>query len=172
MWLLETNLFNLVQNKWISLSFYDIRNKDNSAKNFVLKLRNLRIFLKNWNINVFSNIKIKKDNILNEMLKINKIEETRQLYLGECNVLANLKEELNSVLEKEEVMWKQRSRIQWIDEGDYNTIFFHNMANGRKRINTVNSISINNETLVDQRDLNKAFTDYYRDIFGAKINLE
>ena len=88
-----------------------IRNKESFAKSFVLKLRDLRIFLKNWNKNVFGNIKNKKDNILNEMLKINKIEGSNQLNLGERNVLANLKEKLNSILEKEEVMWKQRSRI-------------------------------------------------------------
>lgn len=65
-------------------------------------------------------------------------------------------------------MWKQRSRIQWINEGDNNTKNLHNMANGRKHINTINSIIINNKELVDQRDLNKAFTDYYKDIFDNK----
>lgn len=42
------------------------------------------------------------------------------------------------------------------------------MANGRKRSNTINSIIVNNEELVDQRDLNKASTEYYRYIFGNK----
>ena len=124
MWLLESNFVNIVKGKWVSLSFHNIRNKENSAKAFVSKLRELRIFLKNWNKNVFGNLKIKKDNILNEMLKINKIEESRSLNIGERNVLANLKDELNSILEKEEVMWKQRSRIQWINEGEkYYQIF-------------------------------------------------
>ena len=26
---------------------------------------------------------------------------------------------------REEVMWRQRARIQWLLEGDHNTIFFH-----------------------------------------------
>ena len=117
-------LTNLIVNKWNSMLFYNNKNAGNSAKIFVSKLRKLRIFLKNWSKNVFGNIKIKKDKLLSEILVFNKIEENRPLKLAERNVLANLKEELNSILEKEEVMWKQRSRVQWINEGDNNTDFF------------------------------------------------
>jgi len=70
----------------------------------VIKLKNLRLFLKNWNKNVFGSVKIKKENLINEIFKINKISETRNFELAERNVLANFKEELNSILEKEKIM--------------------------------------------------------------------
>jgi len=53
----------------------------------------------------------KKKNLINEIFKINKIGKTRILELSERNILANLKEELDSILVKEEIMRKQRSRV-------------------------------------------------------------
>ena len=41
--------------------------------------------------------------------------------------------------------WRQRSRIQWIKNGDKNTKYFHRMATTNKRINTIESLKINGE---------------------------
>lgn len=45
-------------------------------------------------------------------------------------------DELKHILEKayaeEESFWRQRSRIQWLNEGDKNSIFFHAVTRGRR----------------------------------------
>jgi len=60
MWLVEPSFSHLVINKWNVMNSFYICSEFNSAKTFVLKIRNLRLFLKNWNKNVFGSINIKK----------------------------------------------------------------------------------------------------------------
>ncbi|KAL0386494.1 UNVERIFIED_CONTAM: hypothetical protein Slati_4539800, partial [Sesamum latifolium] len=45
--------------------------------------------------------------------------------------------ELDDLKQDEECMWKQRSRVDWLRNGDKNTSFFHPRASERKRINEV-----------------------------------
>ncbi|XP_017979793.1 PREDICTED: uncharacterized protein LOC18594299 [Theobroma cacao] len=68
-----------------------------------------------------------------------KKEEIQEMHLTGIN-LQNLKQsqaELNDLNREEEVMWRQRSRIEWLRDGDKNTKFFHQRAKERRRKNTV-----------------------------------
>lgn len=48
-----------------------------------------------------------------------------------------MEQKLNELLLKEEIFWKQRSRVEWQKVGDQNTKFFHQRA---KKINKINRI--------------------------------
>lgn len=34
-------------------------------------------------------------------------------------------------------MWRQRSQVQWLSEGDSNTYFFHKVACSSRRVNII-----------------------------------
>ncbi|XP_012848393.1 PREDICTED: uncharacterized protein LOC105968310 [Erythranthe guttata] len=48
--------------------------------------------------------------------------------------------ELEKLYVENDIYWRQRSRVQWIREGDRNTSFFHAKATIRKKINMVHKI--------------------------------
>ena len=56
-----------------------------------------------------------------------------------CNgyEINKLRKELNDLLDCEEIMWQQRSKVNWISLGDRNTKYFHTKASGRKKKNTI-----------------------------------
>ena len=92
------------------------------------KLRNCKKMLKKWSRALFGNVKqqIKQTK---EKLWQEKVASARDRKDDE---VVRLKAKLNTLCEKEEQMWHQRSRLQWIQSGDRNTQFFHGTATQRK----------------------------------------
>ena len=56
------------------------------------------------------------------------------------NKINTLRQEINDLLDSEEIIWQQRSKVQWMGLGDCNTKYFHSKASERKKKNTINKI--------------------------------
>jgi len=56
------------------------------------------------------------------------------------NKINTLRQEINDLLDSEEIIWQQRSKVQWMGLGDRNTKYFHSKASERKKKNTINKI--------------------------------
>lgn len=56
------------------------------------------------------------------------------------NEINTLRQEINDLLDSEEIMWQQRSKVQWMRLGDRNTKYFHLKALERKKENAINRI--------------------------------
>lgn len=71
-----------------------------------------------------------------------------------------------SLLDQEEAYWHKRCHEEWLLKGDNNTKYFHKIANGRKRKNTI--ISLDKDGLIIEGDENllQHATEYYSDLFG------
>lgn len=64
------------------------------------------------------------------------------------NLELELTQEFNQVLKQEEDFWKLKSRVNWLNEGDSNTRFFHTTTLNRRRRNQIIALENNNGTWV------------------------
>lgn len=84
-------------------------------------------------------------------------------------------DEINSALrrayQEEEQFWQQRSRIQWLKQGDRNTGFFH-AATRTRRI--INSIPVLEDTqggaVYEESDITRLISEYFTQIFKTNGN--
>lgn len=76
-----------------------------------------------WNRDVFGNIEMKK-RCAEEIQNWDRKEENEGLTEDNCRLQNELKLEYERILAMEEVMWRQKSRVQWLKEWDNNTRFF------------------------------------------------
>ncbi|KAB2624930.1 hypothetical protein D8674_016590 [Pyrus ussuriensis x Pyrus communis] len=53
---------------------------------------------------------------------------------------------------KEEVKWRQRSKVEWAKDGDGNTKFFHKIANGRRKRNYIERLEVEDGGVVEDAE--------------------
>ena len=77
--------------------------------------------------------------------------------------------QLNKVMEIEESIWRQRSRVNWLQEGDRNTKFFHGYAKGRGNRNRVSGVHNNNGIWCEaDNEIQTAFQDHFSQLFRTE----
>lgn len=60
--------------------------------------------------------------------------------VSSLHALNDVWRQINSLLGKKEITWKQRSRVDWSCEDNLGTYYFHNHSHERRRQNIIPSI--------------------------------
>lgn len=79
-----------------------------------------------------------------------------------------LSEALSKAYKAEEIFWRQRSRILWLQGGDRNSSFFHAVTKVRKARNHITTIE-NEEgvPVYEEEEVGKVFADFYQLLFST-----
>ncbi|KAF5481894.1 hypothetical protein F2P56_002506 [Juglans regia] len=82
--------------------------------------------------------------------------------------IKKLQKEVGTLLEKEDIKWKQRAKRNWYAKGDRNTKYFHACTNQRRRKNTIKQIEDGQGRICkDQEGIEGAFKGYFESLFNS-----
>ncbi|XP_031127486.1 uncharacterized protein LOC116029577 [Ipomoea triloba] len=117
-----------------------------------------------WNQNVFGNIFKRKRQLT---ARIQGIQEN--VHYASSRGLQNLERkllrELNAVLDQEETLWFQKSRRDWIKDGDRNTRYYHTSTMIRRNKSRVRLLKLQGEWTDDPLRVSTHIIDYFSALF-------
>jgi hypothetical protein len=136
------------------------------------KLKMLKEKLKVWNKTCFGNV---HDNVTSPEAKLHQIQQDIQNHghtdalLLEEKIVANL---LEDALNKQEIFWQERARLNWHLEGDRNTKFFHRIAKIKSSTKSITSLHDGEHVLTDNTQIAEHVISYYNHLFCTNTVLQ
>ena len=114
----------------------------NNPSGLITGLRQCVDALSNWSNSVFGQIPKKIQEKKKALSALTKDDIDKQ----NGAKISRVRREINELLDEEEIWWQQRSRVQWLGEGDRNTKYFHHRASERRKKNTINVYGMKKES--------------------------
>eukprot|EP00253_Pinus_taeda_P029368 PITA_29368 len=132
-WLMHPAFKDFVRTTWASFI------PPEGSKMFQLqqKLRFLKSHLKRWNQETFGNIFEAQRELTKELKDLHQ----EIINAGHTEATLDKERHINNQLEErrkqEEIYWRQKSRVRWLEEGERNTKFFHRTTVKRRMHNKI-----------------------------------
>ena len=93
--------------------------------------------------------------------------KTDDIAMGE---FFQVRAELDSLLDQEEVYWKQWAKDFWLKEGDRNTRYFHSHASSKQKHNQIRKLNdADGNEVSDKEGLSNLAKTYFEGLFAASI---
>lgn len=160
MWSSHCSFMRLVTNSWNA--------KDESRCpifKVMGKLKRLRFELRKWNREVFKNVDTRLQGIMADLEDV-QIQIGNQGYNEDLfNKEVSIQAELAACLNQKDALWRQRSRADWLRDGDRNTSFFHNFAKFKRNKSLITSLEINGNTVHDMDLIADHIVDFFENLF-------
>jgi hypothetical protein len=160
MWEREASLPDHISNAWVEAGPKSNLGQVRAGLGKVMQ------HLQMWSKQKFGSVKAqleKSRSRLEELMSMNADREE----------IRRVTDSMNELLYMKEMMWLQRSRIDWLREGDRNTKFFHSKAVWRARKNKVKQI-IDDSGVVhtEQQSMGNLVSDYFQNIFTSDPSID
>ncbi|KAH1046922.1 hypothetical protein J1N35_037706 [Gossypium stocksii] len=121
--------------------------------------------VKRWNKEVYGHITNRKNLLMRKLNNVQKaIDRNNSAFLNQIEL--GIREELDSVLHHEELLWRQKARCDWLAFGDRNTKFFHRRTLQRRKHNRI--IALKNQMgdwIMDEDVLKQEAVTFYENLY-------
>ncbi|WKA03325.1 hypothetical protein VitviT2T_021440 [Vitis vinifera] len=78
------------------------------------------------------------------------------------------KGELEELILREEIHWRQKARVKWVKEGDCNSKFFHKVANGRRNRKFIKVLENERGLVLDNSDsIKEEILRYFEKLYAS-----
>ncbi|CAM9001934.1 unnamed protein product [Rhodiola kirilowii] len=158
MWLRNGNFMNVVADCW--------EGNLTCRRSWSEKLEMCADALSSWNRREFGNVKKRIERLKLKLEKIRRSPRTEE----NCRMEDELSAEIDEWLAREEMLWRQRSRVEWLNHGDKNTKYFHARATQRKKKNHIARIRNKNDVFVEtKQQINEVVVEYFQTMFQSSL---
>jgi hypothetical protein len=126
----------------------------------------MRKHLSGWASHIAGILKKEKLRLSAIIDELEALAEVRLLSSDDIELKSQSNSQITTLLHEEELKWYQRSKDQFIFEGDSNTRYFHGIANGHHRRKHIQYL-VQDECLIEGHEQLKTYiTNYYKGLFG------
>eukprot|EP00253_Pinus_taeda_P015128 PITA_15128 len=157
-WIEHPNFLTMVE-KW---RLEPLDEEGSKMFNLQKKLKNIKLKLKDWNKTVFGNIFQEKAIIEQKLEQIHKDGVAGCRDEETCEQEKELTQQWHNRCKQEESLWKQKSRILLLKEGEQNTKFFHRLAMDYRSANKILELkNSEGEILRNHNEISALLSDHF-----------
>ncbi|GJT29692.1 reverse transcriptase [Tanacetum coccineum] len=157
MWLRDSRLRGVIEDAWMSGVREGLRSDPAALVHSCMEK------LIEWTVKTFGHV---QRIIRAKVKRLEKLQ--KQPRYDSHREQQDLQNKIKELYADEEIMWRQRSRIQWLKEGVKNTHFFHARATSRRKRNNLLKLRTEDERWVnDTNGLCNMMSSYFDDLFQS-----
>jgi DNA repair ATPase RecN len=137
---------------------------------FQQKIKNFKQQVHKWNKEVFGNI-FQERKMLEQKLENLQGQFIHVGYtITQHEEESELKRHVEEIHKHEEILWRHKSQVQWLNEGEKKTKnFHHSMIHGRL-INRITKLDDSQgNTLLTHQEIMHELTDFYKDLLSKPM---
>jgi hypothetical protein len=163
MWERHENLKPTISASWSSVNVS--LGGDAAAESVKRKLSGLAQDLSKWGKETFGSVRKEIKTLKQELYCLRALP----MRVGPSHAEIKISDRLVELYHREEIMWRQRSRVDWLTHGDKNSKFFHQRASMRRKKNMIKALTSSDGTIVDDKAELKTMTaDFYKSLFTSE----
>jgi hypothetical protein len=135
--------------------------RGNSLRDIQQGLDQMRLSLKQWSADNFGSVTKELRRIRERIALLSILDR-----LAHESEVQSLRARMEEILLREEVMWLQRSRVDWLREGDRNTKKFHMKVARRAKKNRITRLCRDDGRATQQRKEMEYMTrEFFKELY-------